>query len=106
MLGLSILTEEAVVVVAIFSGVNPYKVASSLILEHGLKDDVTMLLIELRELVEILLLDPVEVVVVFYLFLQLGQNLALLFFDRILFYYFTADFAFKERVADTGGIEG
>ena len=62
-----VLTQEAVVEIAVFGRVYPDEVPAPLVLEDGFNDDLFLLLGQLQKLVQILLLDPIQLVYVLYL---------------------------------------
>ena len=62
-----ILAEEAVVEITVFGRVNSDEVSTPLVLQDGFNNDLFLLLRQLQKLVQILLLDPVELIDVLYL---------------------------------------
>lgn len=62
--------KEAIVEIAVLAGVNPDKLSSTLVLKHGVNHHLLALLGQLQERVEILLLDPVEIIQLLYLRVQ------------------------------------
>ena len=62
-----ILAEEAVVEITVFGRVNSDEVSTPLVLQDGFNNNLFLLLRQLQKLVQILLLDPVELIDVLYL---------------------------------------
>ncbi len=62
-----ILTQEAVVEITVFGRVYSDEVSTPLVLEDGFNHDLLLLLRQLQKLVQILLLDPIQLVYVLYL---------------------------------------
>lgn len=60
--------EVAVVAVTVLAGIDTHEVSPSLVLKQALDQDLSLLLGLINELADELLLNPVEIIVLFYLF--------------------------------------
>jgi hypothetical protein len=67
--------EEAVVKVAVLARVYADELASSLVFEDGLDEDLLLLVRELQKLVQVLFLDPVDLTEVLDLIVDLVLDL-------------------------------